>query len=167
MAKSELIVIRVDPETKQRFEEAAEGMGLTLTSFLIRTAEAAAEVSERKRALARVAPRPALRKTSGACPTFFKATCWEASRGGGHGYDWAGRKLIGCASSLIAADTTEEQDEKVKELTGLISARNDDLVLAWFDRELPRCMELIPQRRRASFLAGVYTQFKEDDGVRT
>ena len=37
--------------------------------------------------------------------------------------------------------------------------------LAWFDRELPRCMELIPRRRRASFLAGVYTEVEEDDGV--
>jgi hypothetical protein len=165
MAKSELIVIRVDPETKRRFEEAAEGMGLTLSSFMIRTAEAAAEVAERKRAKARVAPRPAPRKTSGACPAFFKMTCAEARRGGGHGYDWAGRKLIGCAASLIAADTTEERYEKFEELKGLIGDRNNDGVLNWFDRELPRCMELIPRRRRASFLAGVYTEVEEDDGV--
>jgi Protein of unknown function (DUF1778) len=167
MAKTEMIVIRVDLETKRRFEEAAEGMGLTLTSFLLRTAEAAAEVAARKRAKARLAPRPAPRKTPGACPAFFKATCWEARRGGGHGYDWAGRKLIGCAASLIAADTTEELFEKFEELKGLIWARNDHGVLAWFDRELPRCMELIPQRRRASFLAGVYTEVEEDDGVLT
>jgi hypothetical protein len=165
MAKSELIVIRVDPELKRRFEEAAEGMGLTLTSFLIRAAQAAAEVAEKKRAKARLASRPAPRKTSGACPTFFKATCWEASRGGGHGYDWAGRKLIGCAASLIAADTTEELFEKFEELKGLIWDRNHDGVLDWFDRELPRCMELIPRRRRASFLAGVYTEVEENDDV--
>ena len=167
MAKTAMIVIRVDLETKRRFEEAAEGMGLTLTSFLIRTAEAAAEVAERKRAKARVAPRPAPRKTSGACPAFFKMTCAEARRGGGHGYDWAGRQLLGCAASLIAADTSEELKKKFEELKGLIRACDDHGVLAWFDRELPRCMELIPQRRRASFLAGVYTEVEENDGVLT
>ena len=45
MAKSEIIVIRVDAETKRRFEEAADGLGLTLTSFLLRAAEAAAAVA--------------------------------------------------------------------------------------------------------------------------
>jgi hypothetical protein len=165
MAKSELIVIRVDAEAKRRFEEAAEGMGLTLTSFLIRTAEAAAEVAERKRAKARVAPRPALRKTSVACPAFFKMTCAEAGLGGGHGYDWAGRKLIGCAAGLIAAETNEDLSEKFEELRGLIRAENDDGVLDWFDRELPRCMELIPRRRRASFLVGVYTEVEENGAV--
>ena len=165
MAKTEMIVIRVDLETKRRFEEAAEGMGLTLTSFLVKTAEAAAEVAARKRAKARVAPRPALRKTSGACPTLFKATCSEARRGGGHGYDRGGRYLIYYCPSLIAADTIEERKKKWGELADLIRARNDDGVLAWLDRELPRCMELIPQRRRASFLAGVYTAVEEDDGV--
>jgi hypothetical protein len=167
MAKTEMIVIRVDAEAKRRFEEAAEGMNLTLTSFLVRSAEAAAEIAEKKQAKARVAPRPAPRKTSGACPAFFKATCWEARRGGGHGYDWSGRKLIGCAASLIAADTTEELYEKFEELKGLIQAHNNDGVLAWFDTELPRCMELIPRRRRASFLAGVYTEVEEDGGVLT
>src|SRR4051794_37055806 len=98
MAKSEMIDIRVDAETKRRFEEAAEGLGLTLTSFLVRAADAAAGAAARRRAKARAAPPPAPRKTSGACPTFFKATCLEARRGGGMGYDWVGRKLIRVAA---------------------------------------------------------------------
>jgi hypothetical protein len=161
MAKTELIIIRVDAEAKRGFEEAAKVSGVTLTTFLLKAAAAAAVVAKRKQAKARLAPPPAPRKTSGACPAFFKMTCAEARRGGGHGYDWAGRKLIGCAASLIAADTTEELFEKFEELKGLIRDSNDDGVLDWFDRELPRCMELIPRRRRASFLAGVYTEVDE------
>jgi hypothetical protein len=108
-----------------------------------------------------MARRRVPRKTSGACPAFFKMTCAEARRGGGHGYVWAGRKLLGCAAGLIAADTDEDLTEIYEELTGLIRAHNDDGVLDWFDRQLPRCMELIPRRRRASFLAGVYTEVEE------
>jgi hypothetical protein len=165
MAKSEIIVIRVDAETKRRFEEAAEGVGLSMTSFLIRAAEAAAGAAAKRQAKARAAARPAPRNTSGACPTFFKSICWEARRGGGLGYDRAGSKLIRVAATLVAYDTDEELIEKLKGLEALVLARDDVGVLGWFDRELPKCMALIPQRRRASFLAGVYREVEEDDGV--
>jgi hypothetical protein len=161
MAKSEFIVIRVDAETKRRFEEAAEGVGLSLTSFLLRAAGAAAK----RQAKARATARPTPRKTSGACPTFFKALCWEARRGGGLGYDRAGTQLTHVAAELVAFDTDEEWTEKLKGLEALLLARDDAGVLGWFDRELPKCMALIPRRRRASFLAGVYREVEEDDGV--
>jgi hypothetical protein len=167
MAKDQLIIIRVDAETKRRFEEAAEGLGLSLTSFLLRAAEAAAGAAAKRQAKASAAARPAPRKTSGALPTFFRAVCLEASRGGGLGYDWAGRKLLRAAAELIAWDTTEELQHKYMELESLIWARDDGGVLGWFDRELPRCMGLIPRRRRASFLNGVYQEVEEDDGVLT
>ena len=165
MAKSEFIVIRVDAETKRRFEEAAEGLGLSLTSFLLRAAEAAAGAVAKRQAKARAAARPAHRKTSGACPTFFKAICLEARRGGGLGYDRAGTQLTHVAAELVAFDTDEEWTEKLKGLEALLLARDDAGVLGWFDRELPKCMALIPRRRRASFLAGVYREVEEDDGV--
>jgi hypothetical protein len=92
-------------------------------------------------------------------------TCAEARRGGGHGYDWAGRKLLVCAAGLIAANTDEDLSEKFEELKDLIQSHDGDGVLGWFDRELPMCMELIPRRRRASFLTGVYAQVDEDGGV--
>jgi hypothetical protein len=40
-------------------------------------------------------------------------------------------------------------------------AEDDEGVLAWFDRELPRCMALMPRRRRPQFLKGVYAMFEE------
>jgi hypothetical protein len=66
---------------------------------------------------------------------------------------------------LIAWDSTEELIQKYSELEDLIRARDDDGVLGWFARELPRCLALIPRRRHASFLAGIYEEVEEDDGV--
>ena len=57
----------------------------------------------------------------------------------------------------------EDWQERVEELTTLIDESNDSAVLAWFDRWVPRCMALIPRRRRAAFLAGVY-EFVEEGG---
>lgn len=167
MAKSETIIIRVDAESKRRIEAAAEDLGLTLTTFLLKAAEAAASGVEKRRERARVPFRPVGRKTSGACPSFFRAICLEASRGGELGYDRAGRKLVRVAAELIAGDTAEELAEKCKDLKGLVRDRADNCVLGWFDRELPRCMELIPRRRRPTFLAGVYQEIEEDGGVLT
>ena len=41
---------------------------------------------------------------------------------------------------------------------------NDDSVLDWLSQALPRCMALVPQRRRDSFLEGFY-QYDEDYGI--
>jgi hypothetical protein len=165
VAKSEVIFIRVDAEVKRRLEEAAESQGLTLTSFLIRAAEAAAGAVTKKRAKFREPSHTVPRKTSGACPTFFKAICQEARRGGELGYDWAGRNLLRKAASLISWDTVDQLKAKEAELSGLVWSRDDTGVLAWFDRELPRCMALIPRRRRKQFLLGIYKEV-EEDGVR-
>jgi hypothetical protein len=73
--------------------------------------------------------------------------------------------LLRSTAELIAWDTTEELQRKFMELESLIRARDDGGVLGWFDRELPRCMALIPRRRRASFLAGIYEEVAEDDVV--
>src|SRR3954451_4434176 len=108
MPKNELILMRVDPATKRRIAEAAESQGLTLTSFLIRAAEAAAGAVEKKRAKVRATGRPSSRQSSGACPSFFKTPCLEARRVGDQGYMWAGRKLLETATSLVAWDTDEE-----------------------------------------------------------
>jgi len=165
MAKGKLITVRADAATKHRLEEAADRSGMTLSSFLLGAGEAAAAAAAKRQARACEAARPTPGRASGACPRFFKAICSEVRRGGGPGYAWAGRKLLRAAAGLIAWDTAEELRLKYTELENAILARDDAGVLGWFDRELPRCMALIPRRRRASFLAGVYREVEEDDGV--
>jgi hypothetical protein len=45
----------------------------------------------------------------------------------------------------------------------LTPVRSDDgAVLAWFDRWVPRCMTLVPRRRRQIFLQGVYRYALEE-----
>jgi hypothetical protein len=161
--KAEVIVIRVDADTKRRLELAAESRGLTLSTFVIRAAEAAARFAMKKQATAGAPSPPVPRTTSGACPAYFRAICWEASQGGDQGYMRAGRKLLRTAASEIAWESDDELTEKFNDLKRVLQRRNDDGVLAWFDREFPRCMALIPRRRRSTFLEGAYRQFKEDD----
>ena len=88
----------------------------------------------------------------------------EASRGGDRGYGWAGQTLLGAAADLIEWEKPEEFDEKAEELKDAIHRGDDDGILGWFDRELPRCMALIPKRRRRMFLDGVYKE-AEENGV--
>jgi len=72
--------------------------------------------------------------------------------------------LLGAAASLIERRTSAELQKKFNELRGAIDRRDDTRVLSWFDRELPRCMALIPTRRRPTFLEGVYEAVEETGG---
>lgn len=101
-------------------------------------------------------------KASGACPTFFRAACRTASHGGGSGYEEPGYTLVGGVASLLDDDL----DAKLEALDGFLMSDDDDAVLGWFDRELPRCMALVPRRRRLSFLRGVHRfVFDEENDV--
>ncbi len=51
----------------------------------------------------------------------------------------------------------------MEELQGLVTARSDGEILAWFVRWLPRCMAEVPPKRRSSFLKGIY-RYDEETG---
>jgi len=101
-----------------------------------------------------------------AVPTFFRANCWEAKRGGTLGYHLAGWHLAIHLQSLLEPAADEDRvASKLDELDELFrvayetveehQAARDEVVLCWFDREFPRCMALVPRRRRSAFLKGV------------
>jgi hypothetical protein len=94
------------------------------------------------------------RTGSGACPSYFRALCRTATDGTTGGYRHVGAQFIGGVASIIEGDADDQA--KLDELAALVGARDDAGTLAWFDRELPRCMALIPARRRHQFLAGIY-----------
>src|SRR4051794_30742212 len=112
---------------------------------------------------------------TGACPASFRAACRSAAGGG---YEWAGHTLIGAAHGLIEYRDDAEKAAKMEELSALICRPgsnglvrsvyafldSDDApaVVAWFERELPRCMELVPARRRRNFLRGVHRYVIEE-----
>lgn len=104
---------------------------------------------------------------TGACPDGFRRRCREARRGGkGRGYRLAGYTLAGLVPSLIEEDSDGDLAQKLDELSQLVwrwtegpdagPIPDDAGVLAWLDRELPRCLALIPKGCRQPFLRGFY-----------
>lgn len=155
--KRDFIIIRVDPTTKQHLSDVAQSRGQSLTTFLLQAAEEAARKEEKK--MPATLPKP---KGKGPCPTWFVAICSEVSQGGASTYAWAGRKLIRSIAQVLGSEyERDEGNAQLDELEDLLTEQDDDAVIAWFERELPRCMALIPQRRRTQFLRGAYQDFEE------
>jgi hypothetical protein len=94
-------------------------------------------------------------RVSGVCPTFFQGCCYEASQGAQGGYLWAGHTLAMHVAGLLSY-LDEEFDATLESLQTAIDDGDDQGVLAWFDRELPRCMALVPHWHRQQFLKGIY-----------
>ncbi len=125
-------------------------------------------------------------KVCGACPRHFRATCREAARQATDvTYESAGFSLAGWAAGLLSQ--VLDDDDAVRRLTVLSDLihrpgpplgggymmvrslggflRSDDAgaVIAWFRRELPRCMALVPRARYGIFLRGVYRYAVEEE----
>jgi hypothetical protein len=159
--KSEFIIVRVDADTKGRIEEAARRQGLSLSTFVLRAAERAA-AKEKPMKTEMLKPRG-----RGGCPTFFVALCGEARRGGESSYYGAGHELMRHVAALRARHLNEEEwGRRLDRLAELLQGGQDEEgVWQWFQEELPRCMVLVPTRRRDQFLKGVYAMWEEDPGV--
>jgi hypothetical protein len=165
--KKNVIIFRVEAEAKSRLEQAARIKGLTLTTFVLRAAEREAKAIE-SRAVGR-APGSARRggrsPAGGAFPTYFRALCEEARRGGDEGYAAAGHELTRHLPELVDGDSPAKVEAKLAELKELIRGRDDPNVIAWFKRVLPRCIDLVPIRRHRTFLRGVYSMYDKDVSV--
>jgi hypothetical protein len=70
--------------------------------------------------------------------------------------------------SCLPPDDLEfwEWSERVREFAKLAAQENDEAVLAWLARWLPRCLALIPTSSYESFLRGIYRYAKEFDVTR-
>jgi hypothetical protein len=160
VAKSEFIIVRVDADTKGRIEAAARRQGLSLSTFVLRAAEGAA---------ARKPTQAGSLKPRGRAgsPTFFVALCAEARQGGESSYYDAGHELMLHVAELRACHLSEEEwGCRLDRLAELLQGEQDEEgVWQWFQQELPRCMVLVPTRRRDQFLKGVYAMWEEDPGV--
>ena len=105
---------------------------------------------------------------SNACPSFFRACCVEARKGGTHSYREAGWHLS------IHLDEQIDDPRAMDELTEIIDNElipmdeisADRVILVWFGHYLPLCMQLVPKRRRGSFVKGFW-QAVEDNRVFT
>jgi hypothetical protein len=112
------------------------------------------------------------RTDSGPCPSYFRACCFEASHGHAHGqrvgYDHPGYHLTLHLEGEQPWDVENEDWEKavdelavlvraaVDEFDDLVRAAAEEKIIDWFCNWLPRCMALVPRRRRKMFVKGVY-----------
>jgi hypothetical protein len=96
-------------------------------------------------------------KGRGVCPTWFMAHCRTAARGGNTGYDSAGYDLARTLDGLAPDDVENDQwSEEVEGFAELVSREDNEAILGWLGIHLPRCLAMVPTRRRAGFLNGLY-----------
>jgi hypothetical protein len=94
----------------------------------------------------------------GACPAFFRACCKEAAHGRYGGYQHAGWHLA------LHTDGQVSEDADVDALVEAAEAEDLDAIVAWYAEWLPRCIRLVPKRRRRQFARGV-VQLHSDRGL--
>jgi Protein of unknown function (DUF1778) len=157
---SVILNLRVDPSEKERFEEAADALGVSLTTFMLSAARRAAGDSEKK--AGKRSTRPARRRvSSGAVASFFRRLIEEAGHGGKSGYRRAGAAVREHVGRLVSYATTGERKGKLGALRYALDEELEFEVLAWLEREFPSGMRLVPKRRRAQFLKGILGAWKE------
>ena len=153
-------MLRISTENKATIKEAATIVGKSLTTFITDAALKQAKQVER---------RPPARGVHGGVPSWFRATCYEASKGGAGGYKIAGYKLASSLGKESPHDIEDDEwSEEIEKLKGLLDVavkrsshgpytRIDDgaPVIAWFTEHYPKAMALVPARRRDQFVAGV------------
>lgn len=101
-------------------------------------------------------PEPAPPGVFAGCPTFLRALCRTASRGGDGGYGEPGFHLGYHARHLAPYDVEDDEwfDLVTAEVQPLVDGGDDAPLLAWVARRFPRVMALVPARRRGAFAAG-------------
>lgn len=98
-------------------------------------------------------------------PTFFRACCSEATLGKvwssqgwtRYGYKDVGYHLARSTGGLIpySADL-DEWGEQVEGLFDALSVNDREAVWRWYARTYPKCMALVPTKRRRAFVDGVF-----------
>jgi hypothetical protein len=156
MSGDEILHLRIDAALKKRVKEAAKRRGHSLTTFIRKAAEKAAKEVEKMDVTSLTG------RVFQGVPSFFRALCFEATRGGESGYSGAGWALLHNLPTLVEGDTNEDIGAKLDELAIHLRDREDLAVIDWLKRELPRCMDLVPTRRRDQFLNGIYESWENE-----
>jgi hypothetical protein len=91
--------------------------------------------------------------TTVACPSYF-VTLVLTARASRTGYEEAGYQLAIHAREELNGEADDYVLDDLDVALGPHPARGERL-WAWFQRALPRCMALVPSRRKETFLRGV------------
>jgi hypothetical protein len=107
-------------------------------------------------------PHP--RGVHGGLPSYFRASCYTASRGENAGYFGVGRMFAASLANEVPYDLEDDEwQTEVEALEELVAADDDAGAWSWFKTHFPRCMAIVPPRRKDRFLAGVRAAY-EDEG---
>jgi hypothetical protein len=117
----------------------------------------------------KVEPRPPKQtKRRAAVPPWFRALCHEAARGGSFGfhrvgYRWASNMPPGTPPGFAYAEWQEQVDDIRKKIEIALLMRVggkkwrqavNESILAWFRKNFPSQIDLIPIRRQSEFAEG-------------
>ena len=91
----------------------------------------------------------------GGCPSFFRR-CVEESKRSRDGYRIAGYHL---AQNLRRLIHDEVDPEIEREIDDHVQRDDFDGAWDWLRRTLPKCMTLVPLRRKGTFLRGFWTAY--------
>lgn len=94
---------------------------------------------------------------SGMCPTFFRG-CVARARTSRVGYSDAGYHLMIHIFELVG---DEVHETAITELRQAVDGADYERIWEWLRRTVPRCMALIPSRRKATFLRGIEAAIEE------
>lgn len=95
-------------------------------------------------------------------PTFFRAGCQIARSGRFGGFANPGRELTRHLWRLVPDGLTDQDwSNEIDHLIERCERSDDEAVLSWFSQRYPRCIALVPVRRRRTFLRGVNEMIAE------
>jgi hypothetical protein len=160
MSSGKMICFRVDDGQKARIDAAAATQGKSSSTFVKETVMSAVEKVESR--------RPKQAKPHDDVPTWFRAFCREAAKGGSFGFHRVGYRF---ANSMPPDDPLrrpygewEDEQERLRtslqlaQIWDLQDAKRRDALTAhiwdWFAQNFPNAMKLIPGRRRSQFVLG-------------
>ncbi|MBI5764283.1 MAG: hypothetical protein HZA51_12245 [Planctomycetes bacterium] len=153
MAKNETLIMRIDAERKKKLAERSARLGISVTAFVVKAIDQELSITEKK-------SMQSVQAVFGGVPSFFRACCMTASTGGAGCYAVAAYELTRHLLDLCPHDTDQhEWHDLVNELSQL---EKEEEVLEWFDEHMPKCMKLVPKRRRQSFYKG-FRQFEDEN----
>jgi hypothetical protein len=95
-------------------------------------------------------------------PSFFRACCREAGQGGTNTYRDAGWHLAIhlCDQSPYEIELDDWQGY-IEKLKAACEEKDEIEVWEWFHLHYPKCMSLVPKRRKRQFVAGVLAAYVE------
>jgi hypothetical protein len=101
------------------------------------------------------------------CPSFFWLMAIQIrNQTISDGYDLCGRHLTMHLLSHMPYESNDEMWlEQLTELEHLLKRQRLDEAIRWFVVRYPKCMALIPTRRRRLFIKGAYDFYCENGGL--